>query len=217
MTAPRRGWARPARSRRGLSPPEGAKRSACGERGHSPPRRGPTPKRVGAVAHESWGPLPTRVGGRCPRRERVGGRCPRELGAVAHEERVGGRCPRREGDRRETTRPTMGRGLAAKGIDDPRVKKGPVRAGDYRPREGGPLRGRGPSGGERTCVVTERPRIPAQAFRRSESSLSGRSPGTKSAQLRSKNGAYADAPEPSRRSESPGRYRTNSTEGTLRS
>ena len=44
VTAPRRGWARPARSRRGLGPPETAKRSACGERGHTPQKRGPSPR-----------------------------------------------------------------------------------------------------------------------------------------------------------------------------
>ena len=207
-------------------------RSAYGEGGHSQQKRGPKPARVGgrcprelgAVAHEeSWGPLPTRVGGRCPR----------ELGAVAHEEREGGRCPRREGavaheegaalpakrgrSSRGRTRPTKGRGLAAKGVDDPHVKKGPAREDDYRPREGGPLRGRGPSGGERTCVVTERPRIPAPSIPPQRVLVVRSYPGPKSARLRSKNKAHVGAPGPLRRSESPGRYRNNSTEGALRS
>jgi len=206
----------------------------------------PTRERVGAVAHESWGPspakreswgtLPTRVGGRRLRRERVGGRCPRELGAVAHEEGALGAVAHESWGPMPTKReswgplPTKRRGSSRgnsshdeqgdRGEGNIRSKceeRGPVRADDRRQREGDPPRGRELSGGERTCVVIERPRIPAQAIRRSESSLSGRSPGTRSARLRSKNKAHVGAPGPSRRSGSPGRYRTNSTEGALRS
>jgi len=56
-----------------------------------------------------------------------------------------------------------------------------------------------------------------QTIRRSESSLSGRSPGTRSARLRSKSGAYAGVPRSSQSSRSHGRFHANSTEGTLRS
>ena len=177
--------------------------------------RGPVPTRarVGAVAHESWGPSPAK-------RERVGGRCPRELGAVAHEERESwGPLPtKKSGDRRGGDSSHDGREARGEGNRrSTREERRPVRADARWPREGDPLRERELSGGERTCVVIERPRIPAQAVRRSESSLSGRSPGTRSARLRSKNEAYVGAPGPSRRSGSPGRYRTNSTEGALRS
>ena len=194
--------------------------------------RGPVPTRarVGAVAHESWGASPAK-------RERVGGRCPRELGAVAHEERelgavaheswgplptkrerVGGRCPRRKGVRRGGDSSHDGREARGEGNRrSKREERRPVRADARWPREGDPLRERELPGGERTRVVIERPRIPAQTIRRSESSLSGRSPGTRSARLRSKNEAYVGAPGPSRRSGSPGHYRTNSTEGALRS
>ena len=156
----------------------------------------PTGGRVGAVAHEE-----------------------RELGAVAHEERELGAVAHDEkgidegGDSSHDGQEARGEGNSR----SKREERRPVRADGRRPREGDPLRERELSGGERTCVVIERPRIPAQAIRRSESSLSGRSPGTRSARLRSKNEAYVGAPGPSRRSGSPGRYRTNSTEGALRS
>ena len=189
--------------------------------GHCPPGRGPTPTREGAGAHEreSWG--------RCPRELGAVAYEERELGAVAHEswgplptkrESWGPLPTKKKGDRRGGDSSHDGREARGEGNRrSKREERRPVRADARWPREGDPLRERELPGGERTRVVIERPRIPAQTIRRSESSLSGRSPGTRSARLRSKNEAYVGAPGPSRRSGSPGRYRTNSTEGALRS
>ena len=227
MTAPRRGWARPARSRRpgGLSPPEGAKRSACGERGRSPQKRGPKPARVGgrcpreegAVAHEeSWGAVAHEERGAVAHEESKGAVAHEDgKGAVAHEESRGAVAHEEEG-----AQATKSRRLTAEEGAVHTGKKGPAREDGVRAAgkmarcqgEGHPARI-----GECTRVVTERLRFPAPNVppRRVLSARSN--PGPKSARLRSKSEAYAGVPRSLRSSRSHGRFHANSTEGTLRS
>ena len=201
MTAPRRGWARPARNRRGLGPPEGAKRSACGERGHSPQERGPKPARVGgrcpreegAVAHEeSWGAVAHEERGAVAHEE--------SKGPVAHEESRGAVAHEEEG-----AQATKSRRLAAEEGAVHTGKKGPAREDGVRAAgemarckgEGHPARI-----GERTRVVTERLRVPAPNIPPQRILSAESYPGPKSAYPRSKSEACADVPRSSKRSRS---------------